>query len=300
MENVKYLSLDHIIGTTEAIITTAFKQKCVPGKPWSSGWHNGVDIACKANTPIYAAADGVVVNVDSEKHNDGFGNRCIIKHPDGRATVYAHMADIAIVKVGDKVERGQFIGRVGSTGRSTGPHVHVTLLDRYDENPNIYYKGFVLDPAIIMGTGSLKWSASAKPITVFETVTNKVESNVSASNIKPKFEIGDIVDFHGDTHYGGSNELTGYPCKPGKAKITNINKQGVHPYHLINDGTGSTVYGWVNEDDIVPKIGKTVEELANEVIAGKWGNGIERKRRLEEAGYDYHKVQKRVNELLYK
>lgn len=291
MENVTYLPLSNLIGSTSAVITTTFKQKCVPGKPWSSGWHNGVDIACDLGTPIYAAADGVVINVDTVTHKDGFGNRCIILHPDGRATVYAHMVAPADVKIDQKVVKGQKIGRVGSTGLSTGPHLHITLLDQYKENPNIYYSGYLLDPAIVLGLGTLKYGITATPNQ--NAATDSKDYQITTS----KFDIGDIVDFHGDCHYKSANDTAAYPCMPGKAKITNVAK-GIHPYHLVHVDTESNVYGWVNEEDIKPQNEKAIEELAKEVIAGKWGNGSDRQKRLTAAGYDYHKVQKMVNYLL--
>lgn len=110
------------------------------------------------------------------------------------------------------------------------------------------------------------------------------------------FKIGDIVNFTGSTHYSSSTGTKGTVAKPGKARITIIAAGAAHPYHLINDGSGSTVYGWVNDGDIVPE--KSIDELAREVIHGDWGNGDERKKRLTAAGYDYYAMQKRVNELL--
>lgn len=292
MESVTYLPLSNLVGSTNAVITTAFKQKCVPGKPWKSGWHNGIDIACDTGTPIYAAADGIVVNVDTAAHNDGFGNRCIILHPDGRATMYAHMFAPADVKIDQKITKGQKIGRIGSTGLSTGPHLHITLLDRYKENPNIYYSGYLLDPAIILGLGTLKYGLSATPNQI------PTEENTNYQIATSNFDIGDIVEFHGERHFTSTNGTAGYPCTSGKAKITNIAK-GIHPYHLVHVDTNSTVYGWVDEEDIIPQNEKTVDELAQEVIRGEWGNGSDRQKRLTAAGYDYHKVQKKVNNLLY-
>ncbi len=279
---VAYLKLSDLVGTTSASITTVFKEKCEPGRPWSSGWHNGVDIACAANTPIYAAADGIVVNADTAaKNGDGFGNRVVLKHSDGKATVYAHMVSAAPVKVGQAVKRGQLIGRVGSTGMSTGPHLHLTLLDNWDKKPNIYYLGDLLDPVKELGLGTLKYASSAKPTT-------------SATS----FKVGDIVSFTGSTHYTSSTGTRGTACKPGKAKITRIANGTAHPIHLVNDGSGSTVYGWVNTEDVQYIAKKTVDEVAREVIRGDWGNGDERKKRLTEAGYNYSEVQARVDKLM--
>jgi murein DD-endopeptidase MepM/ murein hydrolase activator NlpD len=82
--------------------------------------HNGVDFAAPAGTSIRSAADGVVV---SAAYGGGYGNRIIIFHGDGVMTVYAHCRSMA-VREGQRVRRGQVIGTVGSTGMSTGPHLH--------------------------------------------------------------------------------------------------------------------------------------------------------------------------------
>ncbi len=171
---VTYAKLSELVGTANASITAVFKQK---GSAWISGWHNGVDIAAPANTPIKAAADGEVINADTLAHQDGFGNRVLIKHPDGKASLYAHMIAPASVKVGDKVKKGQVIGKVGGTGKkqnSYGAHLHFTLIDNYDRNPDIYYKGDLLDPVEVLGLGTLKpygSAAASKPTASTTTAT---------------------------------------------------------------------------------------------------------------------------------
>lgn len=98
--------------------------------------HGGIDIAGPGimGTPIVAAADGVVIDVCNYcTHNwgkygscgcgGGYGNYVWIDHGDGRATIYAHMTD-AVAYVGQSVSAGELIGYVGSTGHSTGPHLH--------------------------------------------------------------------------------------------------------------------------------------------------------------------------------
>ena len=82
--------------------------------------HKGLDIATRSNTPIIAPADGLVVFAGRE---GGFGNMIIIDHGYGITTRYGHCSSLE-GKLGQKVKRGDIIARVGSTGRSTGPHVH--------------------------------------------------------------------------------------------------------------------------------------------------------------------------------
>ena len=83
--------------------------------------HNGIDMAAAANTPIYAARGGVVITAAYQK--DGAGNYVQIDHGDGFRSIYMHMTRY-VVAVGDFVAPGQVIGYVGSTGLSTGNHLH--------------------------------------------------------------------------------------------------------------------------------------------------------------------------------
>lgn len=80
------------------------------------------------------------------------------------------------------------------------------------------------------------------------------------------YKIGDIVNFTGKTHYVSSQAVNGVACKPGKAKVTSIAKGAKHPYHLVNQGGGCTVYGWVNAADIGK--GGDAEQLVYTVVAG--------------------------------
>lgn len=86
----------------------------------ASGFHHGLDIAGDIGDPIKAAAAGKVVSAD---HRAVYGKTIIIQHPDGHETWYAHLQNIN-VKVGAEVAKGQVIGTVGTTGRTTGPHLH--------------------------------------------------------------------------------------------------------------------------------------------------------------------------------
>jgi len=85
--------------------------------------HPGVDIPKPFGTPIVAAASGYVTESTIGLWNGGYGGKVMIKHAGGISTVYAHLSSSA-VSVGDMVEQGQTIGFVGSTGRSTGNHLH--------------------------------------------------------------------------------------------------------------------------------------------------------------------------------
>jgi murein DD-endopeptidase MepM/ murein hydrolase activator NlpD len=100
-------------------------------------WHAGVDLAGKDGSDIIAVAGGVVTYAD-ERY--GYGNLVEVDHGDGLLTRYAHAKAIK-VKVGDVVQKGQVLALMGSTGRSTGPHVHFEVIrNGKSENPETYIK----------------------------------------------------------------------------------------------------------------------------------------------------------------
>jgi murein DD-endopeptidase MepM/ murein hydrolase activator NlpD len=87
--------------------------------------HTGVDLAARSGTPIYAAGDGVI---EYYKWASGYGNKIEISHVNGYETAYGHLSRFVDgLKVGSKVRQGQVIGYVGSTGQSTGPHLHFEI-----------------------------------------------------------------------------------------------------------------------------------------------------------------------------
>ncbi|MCP8885336.1 M23 family metallopeptidase [Devosia sp. XJ19-1] len=87
--------------------------------------HTGVDLAARSGTPIYAAGDGVI---SYYKWQSGYGNKVEIEHVNGYETAYGHMSRYADgLGVGSRVRQGQLIGYVGSTGQSTGPHLHFEI-----------------------------------------------------------------------------------------------------------------------------------------------------------------------------
>ena len=97
--------------------------------------HTGIDIADKLNTDIFAAEDGKVI---CASYCGNYGNLVKIDHENGYITYYAHCNRI-VVSVGDRVEKGQLIAKMGSTGWSTGPHVHFEIrLDGQILNPYGY------------------------------------------------------------------------------------------------------------------------------------------------------------------
>lgn len=95
--------------------------------------HKGIDLAVASGTDIFAAASG---EVELAQYSNTYGNYVIINHGGSLKTLYAHCSELC-VSVGDKVEKGQVIAKVGSTGRSTGPHLHFeVILNGENINPD--------------------------------------------------------------------------------------------------------------------------------------------------------------------
>jgi LysM repeat protein len=94
--------------------------------------YNGIDIGASAGTPIYAAAGGTVIVARSGGWNGGYGSYVVIQHNNGTQTLYAHASSV-LVSQGEQVSQGEAIARVGSTGRSTGNHLHFEV--RGAKNP---------------------------------------------------------------------------------------------------------------------------------------------------------------------
>jgi murein DD-endopeptidase MepM/ murein hydrolase activator NlpD len=99
-------------------------------------FHAGLDFTAPIGTPIYATADGTVT--DAGYNSGGYGNRVIIDHGFGYETLYGHMYRVK-VRVGQRIRRGEVIGYVGSTGKSTGPHCHYEVHRNGTPVDPVYY-----------------------------------------------------------------------------------------------------------------------------------------------------------------
>lgn len=106
----------------EVLLSSAFGSRSDPFTGHRA-FHGGVDLAAPAGTPVYATKEGVV---EFSGWSGGYGNLVVIRHAFGYRTLYGHLASREVAS-GDRLRAGQALGRVGSTGYSTGPHLHFEL-----------------------------------------------------------------------------------------------------------------------------------------------------------------------------
>jgi murein DD-endopeptidase MepM/ murein hydrolase activator NlpD len=111
------------------------------GSLWSSGSHTGVDFLVGSGTPVHAVAAGTVVSAGAD---GAYGNDVIIKHADGKYTLYGHLSQ-PLVSAGQTVTEGQEIGISGATGNVTGPHLH------FEVRTTPYY-GSDIDPVAYLAS----------------------------------------------------------------------------------------------------------------------------------------------------
>ena len=111
-------------------------QRILNGKPKSP--HRGVDVAAPTGTPVNAMLEGVVTVAAEDMHYTG--GTVMVDHGHGIQSLYAHLSSVDVT-VGQQLAKGEHLGAIGSTGRSTGPHLHLSL----------YWFKTALDPALILG-----------------------------------------------------------------------------------------------------------------------------------------------------
>ncbi len=120
---------------TTGVLTSGFGYRNSPISGVNA-FHGGIDIGSDTGTPVIAAADGEVLQAE---YMGGYGYAILVYHGGGFATFYAHLSGFA-VSAGSKIKRGQVIGYVGSTGYSTGPHLHFEVrVNGAQQNPYSYF-----------------------------------------------------------------------------------------------------------------------------------------------------------------
>jgi murein DD-endopeptidase MepM/ murein hydrolase activator NlpD len=139
-ERVRWISSTPAITPVKGILTSGFGYRSDP-LTHGHGLHQGVDIAAAHGQPVRASADGIVMRATDQ--GGGLGKAVFLAHGFGLTTRYGHLSRIE-VKPGQRIKRGDVIGRVGSTGRSTGPHLHYEV--RMDGDP-VNPLAYILDDA---------------------------------------------------------------------------------------------------------------------------------------------------------
>lgn len=185
-----------------------------------SAEHKAIDIAASSGSPVYAAEDGTVSYVqiwDGSYDTTGmmsYGHMVEVRHADGNTTLYAHLSEIN-VQQGEKVVRGQRIGRVGSTGNATGPHLHFEVMSETGKKENP-------EPVLEYGVSTLlddyTWSwvnqylnrpNGTKTISDYGVTRDKVVAELTSHQsdnyyLGTTYVGGDSQSPKGDTSYNGS------------------------------------------------------------------------------------------------
>lgn len=170
----------------------------VLGDPRPYGGHEGIDIAPTGSGPfpVVAAAAGTVD--DAGYMPDGYGYYVKIKHDDGRVTLYGHFAESPAVARGDKVVQGQQIGIAGSTGYSTGTHLHFSILEN-----GAYLNPF--DFVDFSAPGAIKQAASDLVDSIRQEAEKLLGDDPCASRA-----------IFGEEYYKNCRERHGLPVEPGQ------------------------------------------------------------------------------------
>lgn len=110
---------------TNVVVSSGYYARPIQGGRKTQGvhGHNGVDFGAPFGTPVLASASGRVILTRTSGWNGGYGLYVVISHSNGTQTLYAHLSSVNVI-TGEEVSKGQVIGGVGSSGKSTGPHLH--------------------------------------------------------------------------------------------------------------------------------------------------------------------------------
>ena len=117
-----------------AVVTSDFGMRKSPftGK---STYHAGIDLAAPTGSPVYACASGTIIEI---AYSNIYGNYILLRHDDGRESLYGHLSKVR-ARLYEKVKSGIVIGYVGSTGLSTGPHLHFEVREQGKaKNPSLF------------------------------------------------------------------------------------------------------------------------------------------------------------------
>ena len=158
-------------------ITTPYKRE---GGLWKLGYHTGVDYKAPAGTNVVAAQDCRVLEVSQRvSWGESYGTAVIVLHRDMTRAIYAHLSK-TLVRTGQQLKAGDKLGKVGSTGNSTGNHLHFEVRTGSNADGSGYKYGDDCDPApyvsdqeVSLGLNSVKEVANAKPKSAKSTTPKK-------------------------------------------------------------------------------------------------------------------------------
>ncbi len=137
-------------------VTTPYKRE---GSHWKLGYHTGIDYRAPSGTNVVAAQDGRVIEVSQRvSWGESYGTAVIVLHRDMTRAIYAHLSKTLVTR-GQTLRAGDRLGKVGSTGNSTGPHLHFEVRTGNNVDPMPY----VSDQEISLGLNPVKKVANAKP-----------------------------------------------------------------------------------------------------------------------------------------
>lgn len=205
--------------------TTAFKKK----GSWSAGYHTGVDRVCDSNTTLVSPTSATVA---TNSYDKSYGNYVILKTTDGKVILMAHLQKKSPLKTGAKVNAGDLVGYMGSTGNSTGPHLHIEV-----ENSSSWaYNKNLLNP-----NDYIDWDRFTNPSPTSKYVSPKKWKN--GSTTETVYAVSDLTDKIGTLSKKESADCYG---KKGRGYIVVYDLDGTskHKAGFVKyDGDTSSVSG---------------------------------------------------------
>jgi murein DD-endopeptidase MepM/ murein hydrolase activator NlpD len=219
-------------------ISQKFGETIIDYSKWGLKGHNGIDIWGAIGLPIMSVADGTLKKIGHE--SDGFGNYIVLDHGE-YTSLYAHLSEIMINTIGQKVMAGEVIGKMGSTGNSTGPHLHfgLRLASGYDVNNG--YGGYENPLPYLID--SINETEVVAPIKVVEESEDIEISNVSEGKVKIVCDMARVrlVPGTDGNVLGNVYKDTEFISTGKRENINNITWRQVCVWIAENDGYGTQI-----------------------------------------------------------
>ena len=219
--------------TPNARISSPFGTRQDPVDKSKTAMHNGIDFAAKQGEPVQAVLPGTIKAI---KNEPGFGNKIEVQHKDGSVSYYAHLEKIdPSLKPGDTIPEGTLIGTVGSTGKSTGPHVEFGIRDKNGQpvDPTMLFRAPQQTGVQVASTGN-------------EGLPLKTQSEVQKTNIselaKPAIEKRNTIA----TSYGTAT--------------TDKYNNDLQELYSITKRSGDKIFGLLNKEGFIAAVKKGAHE----------------------------------------